>query len=181
MRVGFKKMFGCYMDEGNNLNLGCGGDYDPDFVNLDRAGKADIIWDLEHTPLPFQDGRFKFIVASHVIEHVNNYIPLMNDLYRILDHNGHLLIYVPYYTSSIAISDPTHVRSFSEVSWDYLRKSHYETPGAGNYVSPLTCNFLVEATILVPHDEFKNDPEIEYRRRHQWNIISEMCTCLRKE
>lgn len=55
------------------LNLGCGFDYRPGWVNLDSNDsiKADIHHDLEKK-LPFEDNPFDEVFAGQVIEHVYN-------------------------------------------------------------------------------------------------------------
>jgi ubiquinone/menaquinone biosynthesis C-methylase UbiE len=186
MRPEFDRNFGCYLAKkgSENLNLGSGGDIDSRFVNLDRTkGQgADMAWDLENTPLPFTDGRFKCVVASHILEHIHNYVELMNDLYRVMQPGGHLIVFVPYFTSTDAYGDPTHVRVFSEQSWEFLNQKIYQKGNnTGNYISPIKCNFFVEAVFLVPREEFIKDKEFNSKATHQWNVVQEMCAILRKE
>jgi predicted SAM-dependent methyltransferase len=185
MRPGFRNEFAHLYspDKRKNLNLGSGGDIDPEFTNLDWSNNhgADMVWDLENTPLPFESNRFRLIVASHVLEHVSNYIALMDEIYRILEPGGRIVIYVPYYTSVDAWASPEHVRVFSESSWEYLNQRVYRNPGCGNYDTKVKCNFDVDYVVLQVDEKFKKQKNVRELICHQWNVVKEMCAILRKE
>jgi len=106
------------------LNLGCGRDIKRGWVNLDfvKGKGVDVVYDLNITPLPFQDGEFDYILCQDVLEHVN-FIPLINDIHRILKKNGTLKIRVPPFTSKLNFEDPTHTHQFSVRTFDYFVKS----------------------------------------------------------
>lgn len=115
------------MKEAKCLNLGCGENILPSapgltWVNLDREPRegVDLAHDLEVTPLPCSEGEFDFILASHVLEHVVNYIPLMHELHRILKPGGTLVVKVPEFPCRAAVADPTHVRYFVPESFAHL-------------------------------------------------------------
>jgi SAM-dependent methyltransferase len=72
-----------------------------------------VLHDLETVPLPFPDNRFDEIYASHVLEHVRNLLPLMDELWRVIKANGVLKVWVPHWKSENAFTDPTHVRYFT--------------------------------------------------------------------
>ena len=61
------------------LNLGCGNDYKEGWVNLentdgyiDRKYKADVFHDLNKYPYPFKSNEFDLILASHLVEHLED-------------------------------------------------------------------------------------------------------------
>ena len=56
----------------NKLNVGCGKDIRPDFVNLDVAPLpgVDVVHDLTRKPWPFEDKRFDHIELINVLEHL---------------------------------------------------------------------------------------------------------------
>ena len=103
------------------LNLGCGFDIYPGWINLDRAALpgVDVVHDLEKLPLPFADGSLDYILAKDVLEHVD-YISLLRDLHRILRQGGTLEIRVPHFTSADNFIDPTHKRRFSIRTFDFF-------------------------------------------------------------
>lgn len=102
------------------LNLGCGMRYTQGYVNIDISEKvkADLILDLEDGKLPYKDNSVDEIQAKHLLEHIRNLIPLMNECYRVLARKGMFHIVVPQGEGIWA--DPTHVRGFSELSCRYF-------------------------------------------------------------
>jgi SAM-dependent methyltransferase len=108
-------------DMSTKLNLGCGFDIHPGWINLDRAALpgVDVVHDLEKLPLPFADGSVDYVLAKDVLEHVD-YILLMRDLHRILRPGGTLEISVPHFTSADNFIDPTHKSRFSIRTFDFF-------------------------------------------------------------
>jgi SAM-dependent methyltransferase len=97
------------------LNLGCGTDIRPDFVNLDVAvlPGVDVVHDLAaEGPLPFEDARFGLVVAKDILEHLD-YPRVLRELHRILRPGGRLEITAPHFTSRALALDPTHRAGFS--------------------------------------------------------------------
>lgn len=72
--------------------------------------------------LPFDDSSIKSIVSHHFFEHVVNLIPLMEEIYRILEPGGILRAITPLFPSWSAVSDPDHKRYFmasdDHSTWD---------------------------------------------------------------
>ena len=103
------------------LNLGCGRDIRPGYVNLDLAKipGLDVVADLER-PLPFRDDTFDEVFSSHVLEHVRGLIPLLGELARICRAGAVLRIEVPHLSFFGAYTDPTHKRFFGYHSFDYF-------------------------------------------------------------
>jgi len=108
------------------LHLGCGNDYKEGYINCDWTDKVkvDKIIDLEK-PLPFKDNSVNEIIAYHVLEHINNFIPLMHELYRICKKEAIIKIKTPFYSAWGQFNDPTHVRFFTPYTFDYFKLSNY--------------------------------------------------------
>lgn len=104
------------------LNIGCGNDYREGYVNVDRsdAAKCDLIVNLEEGKLPYEDESVDYILCNHVLEHINNLIPLMNEFHRIIKPDGILHIEVPRAGSISHWKDPTHVRGFVRQTFKYF-------------------------------------------------------------
>ena len=75
------------------LNLGCGyeyikSSYKEKWINIDinKKFKADKYINLDdgNLKLPFGEASIDIISANHILEHIENIIPLMNECYRIL-------------------------------------------------------------------------------------------------
>jgi len=58
--------------------------------------------DLERDPLPFPEGRFDVVIASHVLEHLENAKEALADWHRVLAPGGVLLLGVPMHLGFIA-------------------------------------------------------------------------------
>ena len=97
------------------LNLGCGTDIRPGFVNLDSAGLpgVDVVHDLTSLPLPFESERFAEVVCQDVLEHVPDYPRLLGEIHRIMRPGGRLVVRSPHFTSRAVWLDPTHRTTFS--------------------------------------------------------------------
>lgn len=110
------------------LNLGCGFDIRPDFVNADSflECKPDIVMDIEQPEWPFEDGRFDHVLMKHVLEHVGkdfaDFARIMRNLHRILSPGGIAEIHVPHYRHETYWSDPTHVRAFTPLTFRMMSK-----------------------------------------------------------
>lgn len=104
------------------LHLGCGKKKIPGSVGVDfcEGSDADVIWDLDRTPWPFDDNEFDRVVCEHVLEHLGNYLGAIDEIHRITRPGGQLLVEVPYFTSVFSFSDPTHRRAFTSRSFDYF-------------------------------------------------------------
>lgn len=117
------------------LDIGAGDNRRPGFTTVDRREDADVVCDLEHTPLPFAAGSVAEVRAEQVLEHIHGLIPLMNDLHRILTAAGKLAIESPVCTDGSrwfgeAFRDPTHVRFFTHETFDYFTiGGRYEREG----------------------------------------------------
>ena len=74
----------------DKLNLGCGGNKMPLFVNVDIDSKrADVVHDLNKVPYPFEDESIKLINASQVLDHLSIHpIDFFKECRRILCAGG---------------------------------------------------------------------------------------------
>lgn len=107
------------------LNLGAGKlDVRKGYINLDIINypNIDIVWDLNKLPLPFKNNEFNEILALSILEHIEKYIPLMNELYRILKPGGIIKIRTPHFTYVESWADPTHINHFSYMTFFYFTK-----------------------------------------------------------
>jgi SAM-dependent methyltransferase len=116
--------------EERKLHLGCGRDIKSGWINLDHiAGPGvDVVADLDdcaNTPLPFEDDSIDEILASHLIEHLKNPLPFMQELHRISKPGAQAVFRVPYGSTDDAFTDPTHVQRYFIQSWGYFSQPLY--------------------------------------------------------
>lgn len=98
------------------LNIGCGNRRLPGWIGLDKVQTpaADIVRDLKRG-LPFEDSSVDEILCDNVLEHigpVEDFIFVLNEMYRVLKPGAVCTIIVPNAGSQGAWQDPTHVRAF---------------------------------------------------------------------
>ncbi len=96
-----------------NLNLGCGNDYRAGFINIDLGGKCDLKLDLDREKLPYEDESVDFIIAYHLVEHLHNFIPFMNECHRVLKKDCRIELTTPSPLCEYFWQDPTHVRGYT--------------------------------------------------------------------
>ncbi len=107
------------------LNLGCGYDIRPGWVNLDIAPLkgVDVVHDLARHPLPFRNEEFEYVLCSDILEHIFDYPSVLREIHRVLRPGGTVEIRTPHYSYSRAYADPTHVRFFSIETFDFFIKT----------------------------------------------------------
>ena len=106
------------------LNMGCGRDLRPGYLNADDKALAgiDVLCDFSRFPWPFKDDAFEEVLAVHVLEHLPDTVRVMEEIHRVTTPGARSTIEVPHYKHSNAYKDPTHVRFFTEETFDYFGK-----------------------------------------------------------
>lgn len=110
----------------SKLNLGCGHKRIAGFIGIDRVKteETDMVYDLNIIPYPFAADSVGEIIADNVLEHLNDVVAVMEELYRLCQNGAVLKISLPYYKSSGAFTDPTHKHFFTENSFQYFSPEH---------------------------------------------------------
>jgi len=108
------------------LDLGCGNKKYHGAIGIDinPLSDADVIHDLNNPPYPFEDSHFDQIIADNVIEHLDDVIKIMEELWRISTPGAKIKIIVPYFRSRWAFIDPTHRHHFTVDSFAYFDPDH---------------------------------------------------------
>ncbi len=86
-------------------------------VDIEPLHKPDVLHDLNTFPYPFAANQFREIICHHVIEHLNDLIPVMQELHRICAPAGKIYIEVPHHSSWFA-KTPEHKLLFNYFSFD---------------------------------------------------------------
>jgi len=133
-------MFKKKLEQRKILDLGCGDqklsrkhifsnyDFNGKVIGLDlnKTEGADIICDLEKGKLPFENDSFDIVFTSHCLEHIDNIIPLIYEIHRVLKKGGHFLVAVPHTSYIDSMNDLTHKRLFGYNSFDFLIKEYHQ-------------------------------------------------------
>jgi len=104
------------------VNIGAGTDIIPGWVNHDVAALPgiDCVHDLNVRPWPWEDGSVSEIKIFDVLEHVEELIPSIEEIWRILKPGGLCRISVPYWNCWCVSADPTHRRAFHETTFHFF-------------------------------------------------------------
>lgn len=152
------------------LDLGGGLAPAPGHVNIDLIPESDIQWDLnkglplagevvEYDPIGPQFAKvrraYRFetpvegIRASHVIEHLDTIIPLMNDCYEVLKSGGLFEISTPLAGTDQYWQDPTHKRGYVMDSFLYFAKDSPFAKEQKEY--GITARFIIVSNYIEDH------------------------------
>lgn len=94
------------------LDVGCGDQKQyPDNIGVDvrRAHDVDLVADLTDG-IPLADRSVDRVYAVHVLEHLIDFLPLVDECHRVLRPGGLLHVLSPWWHHVNAVTDPTHVR-----------------------------------------------------------------------
>ena len=136
---------------GTELLLGCGNKKEKQLalpekekwnnivtLDLDPNTEPNVIWDLNHLPLPFDDETFEEVHAYDVLEHIGQqgdwrtFFAQFEEFYRILKPGGHFFAITPAWDSLWAWSDPGHSRIITEGTIHFLSQDSYKDIGKTN-------------------------------------------------
>lgn len=116
------------MSEQKLLNIGCGENAHPDWVNIDIVGSlpGTIAHDVRRG-LPFLDSEFEACYCSHMLEHVTRSQArvIVDETYRVLKPNGIVRLVVPDLEQIVrqylmTLDDVTSSRGHREPDYDWM-------------------------------------------------------------
>jgi len=99
------------------------------YVNIDQLDLGqDCIIDLDKKKLklPFKDDTFDAVLIVHVLEHIQNIIPLMEELWRVTKPESKCYIQCPYWTDKWAVGDIDHKRMINEYTFIWFDQNCYK-------------------------------------------------------
>ena len=108
------------------LDLGCGNKKREGTIGVDYNDRtaADIVHNLNSFPYPFDDESIDEIYLDNTLEHLDDVMRVMEEVYRIVKPGGKVKIIVPYFRSLYAFTDPTHKQYFAVLSFAYFDPDH---------------------------------------------------------
>lgn len=110
----------------DKLNLGCGRRKLDGCLNVDRAASVepDFVHDLNHFPYPWPDASFNEITAHDVIEHLDDVVAFMKEIWRLGRPGAVVRLTTPHFSCANSYVDPTHKHHLSYFSLDYFTPGH---------------------------------------------------------
>lgn len=88
---------------------------------------ADIKIDIQN--IPFENSQFDVIICNHVLEHVENDLKAMSELYRVLKKSGYAIMQVPIDKSRKKIYENPLITDPAEREKHFWRKDHLRLYG----------------------------------------------------
>lgn len=135
------------------LNLGCGYDHKPGYVNIDNRAEVgpDLIFDALDI-FPFDDNSVDEIRAYDFLEHIpiGQTIKVITEIWRVLKPGGLFESFTPSTDGRGAFQDPTHVSFWNRNSWLY-----YSDPGCRTLYG-IKADFEIESIAdTLPDPDYK--------------------------
>ncbi len=120
------------------LHIGCGKTKLPGAVGVDllRLPGVDVVHNLDVRPWPFPDNIFDVVVAQAVLEHLDDIVGTMEEVWRISKNGASVVINVPYFRHPDAFGDLTHKHFFTSQSMDHFI-AHTKTSDLYEYTKAL--------------------------------------------
>lgn len=170
------------------LDLACGQRKREGFTGVDiaKADGVDIVYDLSKFPWEFlEDNSVDEIFSSHFIEHVDDLIPFMEEIHRVLkpaefDPNlpnkpvkGFATFIAPYHQSTRCWQDPTHKQAISERTFLYFNKDWRKQNGLDHY--PITSDFdYFYSYSFNPAVAGRSQEWLQFAINHYFNIVDDI-------
>jgi len=154
------------------LVLGCGNRPIAGAMNhdvRDHADFVDVAFNLDETPWPLADLRFKRIVALDVFEHLKiDVVEWLTECWKILETGGELVLRVSAWDNPVSYRDPTHHRFFHEETFFYFDPRHTLYQEYGRVYFGDTCPLFEVVRVERGNAD------------HRWPDKGDICAVLRK-
>jgi SAM-dependent methyltransferase len=157
------------------INLGAGSDILTGYVNHDlvHLPGIDVVHNLNKYPWPWAYGSVEEIKMYDVLEHLDDFMKAMEEIFRVLSPGGRCRVSVPYWNAWCAYADPTHKRGFHEITFRFF------DPGSvycqeRSYYTAARFNIVEEKFIVVPFSPYFGIPgvgEIVVSRKFTKRIV----------
>ena len=117
------------------IDLGCGLRKKPGAIGLDiaRLPGVDVIADVMR-PLPLRDNSVDEIQASHIVEHVDDLMAFMGEVWRVCKPGALVYLRFPHGSSKfVTWKDPTHKRGVFLATFEYFDPNTWDGAYWGYY------------------------------------------------
>jgi SAM-dependent methyltransferase len=110
------------------IDLGCGNRKVKGTIGVDTVPVpgVDVVADINHG-LPFRDSSIDAVYSYHILEHMDDYLGTMNEIWRVCRHGALVFVKVPHAASSfVTWKDPTHRRGLSIATFAYFDDTYFD-------------------------------------------------------
>lgn len=147
------------------IDLGCGSRKKPNSVGMDIVPipGVDVVANMAYG-LPFRDSSVDRIYVYHVLEHMDNFLDTMGEIYRVCKDGARAYVKVPHAASPFMTwKDPTHRRGLSIATFAYFDDTYFDG-NAFSYYSP--ARFRIEkAKLNFTLTDRQVDPQLSLMRK----------------
>jgi len=152
------------------IDLGCGKNKNEGFVGIDikNLKGVDIAYDL-NKGIPFKKNEVEEVFTSHFLEHCDDIVFMMEEIWRTCKNKAKVTIIVPYYTWKFSFADPTHKHFFTEDTFYYFTEDN-----PNNYYS--NAKFKISKIDFIENDGrfIKFIPFKKHLRCFLMNLVKEI-------
>lgn len=153
------------------LLLGGGNIKKEGYTNVDilPLENVDIVADITKG-IPLADNSVDAVLANNILEHLPDTVFIMREIWRVCKPGAKVVIKVPYFRSTAAFKDPTHIKFFTERTMEYFDKSYSDRGLLPDYMFDFS--FKTEKIIFnYYYRGIKYLPFIGFLRRHFWDVV----------
>ncbi len=155
----------------SKINLGGGNAKMEGFANIDIMAhpNVDIVCDI-NKGIPLPDNSIEEIYSGHCLEHLDDTVKIMKEIYRICKNGAIVRIKVPYFKSIGAFKDPTHKQFFTERTFEYFDADKLKNQAVPDY--GLGLNFKTEKIGYIWSEKWIRYLPFKkiFFLKHFWNI-----------
>lgn len=117
------------------IDLGCGYRKHPGAIGIDiaRIPQVDVLADVTR-PLPIRDNSVDAVYASHLVEHLDDLMAFMGEVWRVCKPDALVYLRFPHASTNYVIwKDPTHRRGVLLDTFEYFDPTTFDGQAFGYY------------------------------------------------
>ena len=110
------------------IDLGCGTRKVKGTIGVDTVPVpgVDVVADINHG-LPFRDSSIDAIYSYHILEHMDDFLATMEEIWRVCRPGGLVFVKAPHAACSfVTWKDPTHRRGLSIATFAYFDDTYFD-------------------------------------------------------
>ncbi|MCR8843493.1 class I SAM-dependent methyltransferase [Paenibacillus sp. SC116] len=142
------------------IDLGCGRNKHSHCIGIDKHPYADV--DLVHDlndGVPFPSNHVQFVMASHLLQYVNDLTYIMREIYRVSQDRALVCLVVPYAHVSSHLTHPHYLHLFNEHSARHWSPYSNSMLDEEDFIHPLSENW----SLLLSNGEITSEESMDLR------------------